>query len=85
MILFRKIDDPLPPCWKRGDHWFCELHAADPCVPFPLGIAFVHARPTFTTVDYLLVPDNFRGNGIERQIVNACRGRWPGIRLGKEP
>jgi hypothetical protein len=85
MFLFRPITDPVPPCWKPGTHWFCELHAADPNVPFPLGIAFVNARPTFATIDYLMVPDSFRANGIERRLIDACRDKWPGIHLGKEP
>ena len=82
MILFRQINEPVPPCWRRGAHWFSELHAGDPSVPFPLGIAFVNARPGLATVDYLFVPDNFRGKGVERRLIDACREKWPDIHIG---
>jgi hypothetical protein len=83
MILFRKVDEPLPAGWEPGAHWFVEYYPDDPLSPYPEGIAFVCAFPRFAIIDYTFVVDHKRGNGIWHKIVEACRERWPGIRMGR--
>jgi len=85
MILFRQLNDPIPPDWIPGLHWQVEYHD-DACdCSYPLGIAWVSAPlPSDygnANVDYVQVADHERRKGIATALIAACRERWPGLWL----
>ncbi len=81
MILFRRLDDPLPPDWSPGLHWQAEYHDDHSDCSRPLGLAWVTAGEGLAYLDYVLVVDDCRRRGIATALIAACRERWPDIRL----
>lgn len=88
MILFRQLNDNIPEDWVPGLHWQVEHHDDEYDMAFPTGIAWVSAHTPegeepFVYLDFLLVPDMYRREGIATEIVKACKERWPTIDLGE--
>ncbi len=92
MIIFRRINENVPSNWLPGLHWYVEFHDDDYDMPFPLGIGFVtaygcepdHGSDISPYLDFVLVADQHRRNGVATAIVEACRQRWPNIKLMDE-
>ena len=80
MILFRDTNDPRPP-WLEPIHWQVEYWDDEAQQGQPNGIAFVTAGEAFQCVDYILVCDECRRQGIATKLVKACEERWPNIML----
>lgn len=81
MILFRPINSIAPPNWRRGVHWYVEFHDDEADMAFPLGVAYVSDFRGSTTIkravlDFVLVADQHRRNGVGRKLVEACRERF---------
>lgn len=80
MITFRAMNDGIPDEWEPGAHWQVEFYPDDFESAAPPGFAWVSAFPPFTRLDFILVRDDHRRQGIGTAPVAACRARWPGLR-----
>ena len=83
MIVYRQIQEPLPPGWLPGGHWFIEYYAEDCESGHPMGVAFVTAKNRLAFLDFIFVTDQRRRQGIGTELLLACRRRWPRIECGK--
>lgn len=87
MILFRQLNDNIPNGWLSGLHWQVEHHDDDYDLSFPTGIAWISDftpwKKQLVILDFLLIPDMYRREGIATEIVLACKERWPTIDLGE--
>ena len=81
MILFRRLDDPVPREWEPGLHWQVEYHDDQWDVTYPLGVAWVTACDLCVYLDYVQVADHHRRRGIATALIAACGERWPNIIL----
>ena len=82
-ILFRPIINPRPPNWLPI-HWYIEYHDAEADLAFPLGVAYVTVYPRKTlgpVLNFILVTDQYRRQGVDWQFIQACKQRWPDIWL----
>ncbi|MCP4592561.1 MAG: GNAT family N-acetyltransferase [bacterium] len=79
MVTFRQVDHPFRP---TSAIWHVEYFDDGPRQQaFPVGTAYVVAAPPpkedAAQVNYILVGDAWRRQGIARKLVDACRERWP--------
>ena len=79
--LFRPIYTPLPQGWRSG-HWQVEAHRSNGVEAWwaPVGIAwlnYVAPRIMQPVVDYVLVADQFRRQGVAVRLLAAIFERWP--------
>ena len=84
MIIFRPLGHPVPPYWEPDLHWQVEFWPDDADVTRPYGVAWVSAYDGTVIapyLDYLIVCDDCRRQGVAKALIAACRERWPGIRL----
>jgi hypothetical protein len=72
----------VPENWEPGVHWLVEVYDGQSDMSFPVGLAWVTHVPQYTTyLDSILVPDDWRGRGIDDALIEAVRERWPGVEL----
>jgi hypothetical protein len=79
MVVFRQVDEPYS---AKGWHWNVEYFSEDPHQRmFPIGTAYVVAPPETTAaqLDFVLVADQWRKEGVARELIKACQERWPGL------
>ncbi len=87
VILFRQIKGNKPCNWIDGLHWYVEYHATHLDMAFPLGMAFVTvpmggmATVRGPHVDFIIVVDQCRREGIATALIDAIRNRWPDVWL----
>lgn len=82
MITFRAMNDGIPHYWEPNLHWQIEYYPDDTEAGAPLGLAWVSdytAGGSFAYLDFVLVRDDFRRQGIGTELVRACLERWPGL------
>jgi len=80
MIDFRHI----VPSFRKSEpfkEWHVEYYNEDENTMFPVGTAYVVILETTVQLNFILVADQWRRRGIGRQLVEACRKRWPNIQL----
>ena len=82
MIIFRRIQKPVPTDWLPGAHWYVEYYCDDWANGYPSGMAFVTAIKSFVFLDFIFVADHERRKGIATELLHACRQKWPGIDYG---
>lgn len=82
MIIFRPINDNLPPCWEPGIHWQVEFWPDNVDASRPYGLAYVtDYGPSGVFLDYILVGDDVRRRGIATDLAKAIEERWPDVIL----
>lgn len=82
MIAFRAMNDGIPWYWEPGIHWQVEWYPDDVEAGAPLGLAWVSEYSNgFVYLDFVLVRDDYRRQGIATDLVGACRERWPGLEM----
>jgi GNAT superfamily N-acetyltransferase len=84
MITFRSMNAGIPQYWDTNLHWQIEYYPDETEAGAPLGLAWVSdctAGGSFASLDYVLVRDDFRRQGIGTELVRACRERWPDLRM----
>lgn len=92
-IVFRQIHEPLPQTWAPGVHWQVEAYPTDFAFGHPIGICWVSdvsiRRPPDwegddfpAMVDFILVADEERRQGVATALIEACKNRWPDLNLG---
>lgn len=91
---FRRLDDPIPDDWHPGVHWLVEAYPTDHECSHPVGQCWV-SDPSIlkpvnwegegypATVDFILVEDRYRRQGVATTLLKACRERWKS-RTGEE-
>lgn len=84
-IRFRQIDEPLPPGWVPRVHWQVECYDGAGRLPYPMGTAWVSDFDGVdcVTLDYVLVADWYRRQGVATLLVQECRQRWPNIHIAE--
>ena len=80
-VIFRRIEDNLPEGWTPGGTWYVEYHERGRGLTSPVGVAFVRSDCEEPELDFILVADHVRGMGIGARLVEACRDRWPGLKM----
>ena len=76
-ICFVQRSEGLPQNWRPGIHWLVEAHDLNNDLAHPIGIAYVTVAPTIVSVDYILVADESRRNGVATSLWRAIKARWP--------
>jgi GNAT superfamily N-acetyltransferase len=93
LVIFRQLHAPVPWCWRPGLRWQAEAHVRSDERYHALGVCWMCDPESVKapgkcrvgygpSVDYLFVLDGWRRNGIATGFINACRKRWPGLKLG---
>lgn len=85
-IIFRQLAAPIPDGWVAGVRWTVEAYPAGVCdLPYPCGTAWVsdypapEGREKLTSLDFILVADQFRREGVGKALYEAILARWPGV------
>lgn len=84
MIAFRAMNDDIPCYWEPDIHWQVEWYPDDVEAGAPYGLAWVSASAGdggFAYLDFVLVRDDHRRQGVATDLVRACRERWPGLKM----
>lgn len=79
MIIFRPLNDNIPPYWLSRVHWQVEFWPDNIDTSRPEGIAWVSDFGADVYLDYVLVCDDMRRQGIATALLEAINQRWPGI------
>lgn len=79
MIVRRQLGNPVHPDWEPDMHWQFEFYRDDVSPSHPHGLAWVTAVPdgSFVYVDYILVTDSERRQGIATALLNEILAVWP--------
>lgn len=81
MIIPRRLQAPIADHYEPDVHWQLELYDPTRQHYYPVGIAFITAFRHQVNLDAIFVFDQFRRQGLGRQLLRACRYHWPGILL----
>ncbi len=91
-FLYRQLDNPIPDDWHAGVHWLVEAYSTDHECSHPVGLCWV-SDPSIlktanwegddypATLDFILVEDHYRRQGVAMALVQACRQRWKNLVL----
>lgn len=83
-IIARQLVDNIPTGWVAGVRWVFEAYPDGICnLPFPMAQAWVsdytpHGQP-LTSLDFILVADQYRQEGVARALYTHILERWPHI------
>lgn len=79
----RQLFDNIPSSWLPGAHWVLEAYESDNSdLPYPIGQAWLTViSDQFISVDFILVPDHFRREGIATLLYNEIIKCWPSAML----
>lgn len=83
---FHQIDAPMR---IPGIHWQAAMYLDDGSeLPFPVAMAWLSdyrsaafEEVRYVLLDFILVPDKHRRQGYASQLIKACRGKWPQLKL----
>lgn len=85
-IIFRRLDDNIPHGWVAGIRWIVEAYPDGACnLPFPMGQAWVSDYTpkgdhcNLTSLDFILVADQYRRHGVAKELYKVILERWPNI------
>ena len=82
MITFRLLNEPLPLGWETDTHWQVEFWPDEMDSSRPDGLAWVtDCGEMGIYLDYILVCDDCRRQGVATALVKAIKERWPQIVL----
>ena len=77
MIHFRRVDEPFADA--RVERWQVEFYS-DEGTMFPVGLAWVLVFDSHAQLQFFMVADDWRGQGVGRRLLEACRERWSMLR-----
>jgi hypothetical protein len=78
MIVFRQVNEGYSIAgWHWNVEFFCEVQGKTRST-FPVGTAYVVASPDgdLAQLNFILVADHWRQQGVATSIVKACQERW---------
>lgn len=88
MIIFRQTKGDIPNDWLADVHWQVEYYSDTHEASHPLGVAYVsyfrgvsEDAVVDSVLDFIIVDDRYRRQGIATALIDACCSRWPEIIL----